>query len=283
MKKIFGIILLLCLGKGVDAQEVHPIYSHLCGKVEITLLQEMAKNDKPDVLVDITDEIINQYATNGTFPGAVNVFLVRIEETNILVDAGFGSKLFAHLDTLGVAAEEINVVLITHLHGDHIGGMLRKGKIAFPNAIVYISQREHDYWAQSDNKGARAFLEAYKKQIRLFDPNELNTQKPVEIIPGVRPFAAYGHTPGHTVYQFGDSTGQILVIGDVINIAPVQFPCPHIAAIYDIDKEEASRTKVNILRYAATNNIPIAGMHLSFPAMGTISEKDNGFEFKLIE
>lgn len=277
MKTLFVTLFTLI---NMYAQESPSIYTYKFGDSEISLLQELSKNDKPEILIDISPEIVEKYATSGTFSGAVNAFFVRINGQHILIDSGFGTKLFENLQLLDVDAENVHVILMTHLHGDHIGGMMKGGNISFPNAKVYISQREYDYWAGESNEKTLAFLDAYKSQIHLFEPNEFEDD-PVEIIFGVSAFAAYGHTPGHTVYQFTDSDEKILVIGDVINVAAVQFPHPEIAAIYDVDKKEASKTKVKVLKYASENNVPVAGMHLSFPGMGSVSEnEDGGFDFQ---
>jgi len=265
---------------GLYAQETASVYTYKFGSADISLLQEVSKNDKPDILVNAPAEVISKYAKDGTIPGAVNAFVVQMNGKNIVIDSGFGTKLFENLRSLGIEARNVDVVLLTHLHGDHIGGMTKDGKNSFPNAKVYISQREHDYWAKGTNEKTRDFLNMYKNQIVLFEPGEVNNSV-VEVIPGVKAFVSYGHTPGHTMYQFEDGGAKILVIGDVINVAAIQFPHPEIAAVYDVDKQEASKTKVKVLEYAAENNIPVAGMHIPFPGMGYTSKNGmDGFGFK---
>lgn len=280
MKILLTTLVSLFTLAGLYAQDAASVYTYTFGGAEISLLQEGARDSNPDVLVGASAEIINRYATNGALPGATNAFVARINGKTVLIDSGFGTKLFENLRSLGIEPEAVDIVLLTHLHGDHIGGMLKEGRIMFPKAEVYVSKPEYDYWANGTNAGAKAFLEAYKGQLRLFDPTGFDSA-PFRVAPGVDAFAAFGHTPGHTVYLLEDGEARVLVIGDVINVAAVQFPRPDIAAVYDVDPAEASRTKVKVLEYAAANRIPVAGMHLSFPGIGQVTGNgEGGFDFK---
>lgn len=286
MKPRFIIIALFVFSaiSSLFAQENSSVYTSKFGTMDINLLQEVSKIDKPNILIGTTPQILEACSTDGTFPGAVNAFLVRANGKNILIDSGFGTKLFDNLQSLGIAAADIDIVLLTHMHGDHIGGMMKDGNISFPNADVYLSQREHNYWLhETDNKGAHAVLTAYKDRLHLFQPDVLGGQLE-PIFPGVQAFEAYGHTPGHTVYLFKSEDKPFLIIGDVINVSAVQIPYPQIAAVYDTNAEEASATRRKVLEFAANNNIPIAGMHIPYTGMGyVLNNATNGFKFKTIE
>ncbi|MDR0844874.1 MAG: MBL fold metallo-hydrolase, partial [Tannerella sp.] len=130
----------------LKAQETNLI-SFMIGDSRVSLLSEGQQNGKSNILIGATPEILQKYTSDGSFPNATNAFLIKTPDDQIiLIDAGYGRKLFDLLKELEVTPEQVNVVLITHMHGDHIGGLLRDDKVAFPNADFYLPQPEYDYW-----------------------------------------------------------------------------------------------------------------------------------------
>ncbi|MDR2084992.1 MAG: MBL fold metallo-hydrolase [Bacteroidales bacterium] len=281
MRTFLITIINLLIINNLFSQENLNVYTYKFGDMQVSLLQEISKYDKPTVLIGLTDEILNECAPDDTIPGAVNAFFLQANGKNILIDSGYGTKLFDNLKFLGIGAEDIDIVLLTHLHGDHISGMMKNGRKSFPNADVYLSQREHDYWLkETEDERSHAMLSEYKDRLHTLHPNKLG-EKAKDFLPGIQAYEAYGHTPGHTVYLFTSSEKQFLIIGDVINVAAIQFPYPNIPAIYDKNAEEASATKVIVLDFASKHNIPIAGMHISYPGMGNVTKNNKGgFIFK---
>jgi glyoxylase-like metal-dependent hydrolase (beta-lactamase superfamily II) len=186
--------------------------------------------------------------------------------------------LFDNLKSIGLTAAQIDVVLLTHMHGDHIGGLLKDGKIAFPNAQIYIAKPERDYWAGTDNELALNVLKMYDKQIVLFEPNDLSNIK-TALFAGITPIAAFGHTPGHTAFLVESDSDKFLFWGDLTHAMAIQMPFPQVAVTYDIDPKEAVITRQEILKFVAQNHIRIAGMHIAAPAIGTVEAKGDGFEF----
>ncbi len=265
----------------VHSQNNPGTYTYKFGEAAISLLQESQQDGKPDILIGATPEILAECAPGGVYPSAVNIFLVHINGKNILIDSGFGSWLFDNLQSLGIEPEAIDIVLLTHLHGDHTGGMMRNGQPSFPKAQVYLSEVEYNYWLnETKDERAHAMLSAYKEQIRLFTPGEPG-ENSENILPGIQAIKAYGHTPGHTAYLFTSAGKPFLVWGDVINAAAVQIPYPGVSAIYDKDASQAVETRKKILRFAAKNNIPAAGMHIPATGMITLSEKSGQEGFTL--
>lgn len=228
-----------------------------------------------------------RYFEDGKAPSSINVFLIRLAGKNILVDAGFGtvapgtSALLPALNSLGLAPESIDVVVLTHMHMDHVGGLLMHKKKAFPNASVMVAKAELDYWLElaeksPDNPNAqlvKTVTEVYGA--RVLPPFAFDT----EILPGVTVLDASGHTPGHTVLRLEAEDKKLLIIGDLIHAAALQFPLPEECARYDIDPRAAAATRIKFLNMAAENAIPVAGMHIPFPGYGNVKKQEKGFAF----
>ncbi len=196
-------------------------------------------------------------------PASVSVFLLEKDGKHILFDAGNGvpdSRMPAALDALGVSPDEVDYVYITHLHGDHIGGMFNGEAAAFPNALVYMESAEHDAWVGMEGKNERVLqlLQAYEGRVNLFTAGD--------VLPcDIGTIAAYGHTPGHVLYR----CGKYLVVGDLMHGIALQMMNPDICASFDMDKPAAIASRKAILEYVAENQLIMAGMH--FPAPGFLN------------
>ena len=231
----------------------------------ITLIEDKpGGNVQPISLYpDVPDSLWNALGLKDGVPSSMSCFLLKTEGKVILLDAGLGapfSQLFPKLKELGVAPEELHLIYITHLHPDHIGGLLKDGQVAFPKAHVYVNRVEAEAWQamEGDNgKQAKGVLEAYKDRLHLFEAGDT-------LEGGVKTIAAYGHTPGHTVFQ----KDSILVIADLIHGAALQLEHPEYCPSYDMDADAARQSRLKILEYARANNLTMYGMHL--PAPGSI-------------
>jgi glyoxylase-like metal-dependent hydrolase (beta-lactamase superfamily II) len=277
---ISTISVCLALANVVSAQEDLSVYAHKTGSFELILLAESQGQGNEGILIGATPEMLREYAPDGTFPNAMNAFLVKTPDKNILIDAGLGRKLFDNLRALNVAPGQIDVILITHMHGDHTGGLLRDGKVMFPQAEIYLPQPEYDYWmSDAKFKQQQEIIAAYKNKLHLFKPNELNKES-VPLLPGFTAYAAYGHTPGHTAFLLESGNEKMFVWGDVTHAMALQMPYPQVAVTYDVNPDDAIAARKQVLEYVSAHKIPIAGMHIAFPAMGTISKgKAGGYLF----
>ena len=285
MKNLVALVLMSllisCVNRSVT-KETGNIFSSMVGDCEVILLSDGQGEGNVEILIGATAAMLEEYVPSGNFPMGFNAFLVKTPEKNILVDTGNGSKLFANLTAINVNPSEIDAILITHMHFDHIGGLLANGEAMFPNAELYIAQSEHDYWTSGEGEGfdlARTVVEAYKDKLSLFETASLGGEVK-ELIPSVIAISAPGHTPGHIMYMVSSNGNQMLIWGDLAHAMAIQMPYPQVAVTYDINPEQAIKDRKKVMEYVSENNIPVAGMHIPFPAMGKIESDGEGYLFE---
>lgn len=273
---VFGM-LFGAIAAGGFAAESDGIFSYRLGQFEIHMLVETERAGNTGVLIGADDALLKQYIPAAGFKSSTNTFLVKTPGRNIVVDTGFGQAIFEKIRKLGVTPEQVDAVLITHMHGDHIGGLAKDGKALFPAAKIYLAAKEKDFWTgNSVNRGAIAALAPYGARVETFEPGDL-TGRIAELLPGISPIAAYGHTPGHTAFLLESGGAKFLIWGDIMHVELVQFPAPDISVTYDSDPKTAAVSRRQILDYAAKNKIPIGGMHLVYPAAGTVEASGSGY------
>jgi len=287
---LFCVILCCAVLSGIPAQAAEPGAVLKVGQAAVHLLTEGPTERDKSFLLGADEALIKQYMPKGACPTATSAFLIRTPEARILVDAANGRTLFESLKNLDVSQEQIDAVLLTHMHLDHIGGLMREGKPAFPNAKICLAERERAYWtdtaimaklpqpAQERFKQAQDVLRAYGDRVVTFEPGELGDAIP-ELLPGIRAVAAYGHTPGHTMFLLGQDTDQLLFWGDLTHAMAIQMPVPEVALTFDVDPGAAVETRIKTLRYVAERKLPVAGAHVPIPGMGTVAAKEAGYVF----
>ena len=224
---------------------------------------------------------------------SVNAYLINTGSKLVLVDTGaaklFGPTLGNLADSLkaaGYQPEQVDEVFITHMHADHVGGLMNGDKLAFPNATVRADQHDADFWLSQANldkapadakgffQGAMASLNPYVTAGK-FKPFNGNT----ELVPGVKALATPGHTPGHSVYVV-ESQGQKLVLwGDLMHVAAVQFADPSVTIQFDTDSKSAARQRKRAYADAAKQGYLVGSAHLSFPGLGHLRTQGKGYEW----
>jgi len=281
MKKLSLILIIMAMtGLNACGQSNPNLYSTQVGDIKITLLSEGQGNGDTRILINASEDILQQYAPEGTFSIATNAFLLQDEKEGgyVLFDAGYGRELGKNMEALNVKPEDINVICLTHMHGDHIGGLIKDDQAVFPNAKLLVAQKEYDYWNSSENAGAKKVLEVYKDQLEIFEPIDLENIK-IGSAP-ILPIEAYGHTPGHTAFLIHSNGKNLMIWGDLAHAMAVQMPRPEIAVTYDVNPEEAIKSRMEILEFVTKNSISIAGMHIPYPGIGNVEKDGKGYKFR---
>jgi glyoxylase-like metal-dependent hydrolase (beta-lactamase superfamily II) len=224
---------------------------------------------------------------------SVNAYLINTGAKLVLIDTGTGNyfgptlgKLVANLKASGYQPEQVDEIYITHMHGDHIGGLMDGDKPAFPNATVRAAQAEADYWLSQEHMDAvsKDEKDSYAKAMASINPYVATGKFKafsgnIELVPGVRAIGAAGHTAGHTIYMV-ESNGQKLVLwGDLMHVAAVQFPDPSVVIKFDTDSKAAARERKKAYADAARNGYWVGSAHLSFPGIGHLRTNGSGYVF----
>lgn len=290
-------------GSPQQKTQVPGYYRMMLGAFEITALYDGYIDLDSKLLKNTSDKEVQRLLARMFLRGpktqtAVNAYLINTGSKLVLVDAGaakaWGPSLGFIVDNLKAAGydpAQVDTLLITHLHGDHVNGLVTTdGKPVFPNAEVWSAQADSDFWlnpevaakapadAQPFFKMAQAAAAPYRQagKWKTFKNDS-------EVLPGFRSVGLPGHTPGHAGYQI-ESNGQRLVIwGDIVHSHSVQFLRPEVAIEFDIDQKQAVATRKKIFASAAKSKVLIAGMHLPFPGIGHVRADAKGYAWVPVE
>jgi glyoxylase-like metal-dependent hydrolase (beta-lactamase superfamily II) len=222
-------------------------------------------------------------------------FLVNTGKQLILVDVGAGTwwgggsfgRLASSLRSAGYTPEEIDIVLVTHLHSDHVGGLTaRDGKRVFPNAEVYVAKAENDFWlspeiaANAPKDAQPFFMSAQSIAAPYIKAGKWHTfSGSKQIVDGMQLVPLAGHTPGHTGYEFSSKGQKILFWGDIVHAVRVQMQHPEVTAIFDIDPAAAAATRNQLLAKLAREDVVIAGPHMNFPGLGRLRKQGSEYSW----
>jgi len=196
-------------------------------------------------------------------------------------------NLSTQLVAAGLRPEQIDTVLVTHLHPDHIGGLTRHGEPAFPHAVVHVPREEATFWLDADNYAsvdpsvratfdqARQILAPYQARgrYRLFDP-DASWEK------SLTAQTLAGHTSGHTGYRLHTSEGDIVFCGDLFHVASVQLADPAVTVCYDSDPAQAKHSRTAFFRDACGAGDIVAAAHAPFPGLGCIDAGESGYAWR---
>ena len=219
----------------------------------------------------------------------VNAFAVNTGERLYLVDSGTAAGFapgFAHLPealaAAGLSPDAVDAVILTHLHVDHAGGLVRDGKAVYPNAQIVVADAEAAFWldeaiaakAPDDVKpffdDRQASLAPYGERVTRL------SQGTAEAAPGFEVTPLPGHTPGHTGYVIGQGTDRLWLWGDIVHAAALQFPRPEATIAFDTDRAAAAASRGLAFDRAANERLLVAGVHLPFPGLGYVTRGADG-------
>lgn len=267
------------------------VHRFTLGKLEVTCLQD-GTFQLPITLLKGIDPKDAMAMLDGKdkAPTPVMAYLVKTPHKLVLVDTGAGKEsgdvaghLPERLKAAGVDPAQINLILITHFHMDHVGGLLNPdGTRAFPNAVVRLAQAENDFWTGDPSKMPEMFRSRIPKikatiapylaagAYKPFAPGE-NLGEGIGVLP------IPGHTPGHSAYTFTSEGKELWCVGDLLHFGAIQFQLPAVAVGFDTDSPQAIASRQELFRKAAKAHACIAGAHLAFPGVFQLQAKGDGY------
>jgi len=292
---------LICIGAANAAAplartQAPGFYRMMLGDFEVTALSDgTIQLVVTDLLTGTTPDKVRKALARAALKDpvetSVNAFLINTGSKLVLVDAGSGvlfgptvGNLINNLKAAGYQPEQVDEIYITHMHGDHVGGLMSGDAVAFPNATVRADKSDADYWLSKANldaapQDAKEFFQGAQNSLNpyiaagKFKPFE----GPTELVPGLRAMASHGHTPGHTTYVV-ESKGQKLVLwGDLMHVAAVQFAEPSVTIKFDTDSKSAATERKKAYADAVRQGYWVGAAHLAFPGLGHVRSEGSGY------
>lgn len=269
------------------------VYRFMLGEAEVIVLSDgtapsdvhrMLKGPSPDEM----DAALARNMMSNPVEGSNNVFVIRMGGRTILVDAGAGTmfgpdtfnRLPEALQIAGIKPEQVNDVLITHLHPDHFGGLIVNGQRAFPNAIVHASKPDMGL-LDPKISGAPPLSQQVKAAIQPYlDAKRIVTfETDGEILPGITAELHPGHSPGATIYKVRSGGQELAIVGDLIHVAAIDLELPNVNFIFDWNPEMTRHDDEETLQRLASERTLVAAAHISFPGIGYFQENGKAFRW----
>lgn len=275
------------------------VYRYAVGDFEVTALTDGLARRPLDAsfVKNAPFEAVQQaladafLAEDGKLPISFTTLVVNTGSRLILIDAGTGGlmaptagQLMENFTAAGLDPRAVDTVLISHFHGDHIGGVrLKDGGLAFPNAEIVVPEAEWAFW-MDDGQMSRApegLQPNFKLVRRAFEPMEKEIRRfsgEAEIVHGLTAIPAPGHTPGHTAFRLSSGNQQLIVWSDTTNHPALFVRNPGWHAAFDMDADLAEQTRRRLLDMVAADRLLVAGYHFPFPAVGHIARRGADYE-----
>ena len=277
-------------------------YRLMVGDVEVTALSDgTSPFPLADLYLNITPEqartaLANAFRDTPTHL-SVNAYLLNFGDRLVLLDAGTGDlmgsdlgKLTSNLIASGYHPDQVDDVVITHIHSDHVGGLVLNGQKVFTNAMVHVPKLDEEYWLSAENRenapdDAKPFFDqaiaSTKPYIDSGQLSSYDTNAPA--IPGLinsthRP----GHTPGHSALWFESNGNKFVYWGDITHGDVVQFDQPGVAIAFDVDPDQAIISREAAFADAVSEKYLVAGCHIAFPGIGHVVEDSTMFDWLAI-
>ena len=278
----------------VPDRQVPGVHHRRVGDAVVTAVSDGHLDGSMAVLQNIAPEEAARMLRDAFRPvprrTAVNTFLIHAGGRVALVDTGCGDamaatagRLQSNLAASGVRPEEVDAVLLTHMHPDHSNGLAdAKGRALFPRAELVMHEAEWSHWhddaamARADETArernfhaARDQAAPYRDRLRLF--------KGGEVFPGVTAMPFPGHTPGHSGYMVASGSDSLLIWGDIVHVPEIQVPRPEVTMAFDVDPAQAEATRRRVFDMVWTDKQALTGMHLHFPGHARLLRRDGGY------
>lgn len=245
-----------------------------------TLLAGMATREEPQGIfgLNVDGDTFDAASAEAKIPTDKAQFfftptLVNTGNELILFDTGLNADgITAAVSAAGYTSDQVTHVILTHMHGDHIGGLMRDGQPTFANAAYVTGQAEYDHWAASENERFDGLVKPLAEKMSFVGDN-------ASIASGVTSMAAHGHTPGHMGYMLESDGQQLMLIADLANHYVWSLAYPDWEVRFDMDKEAAAASRREVLGMLAADSVPFVGYHMPFPAVGYVETRGDGFHY----
>ncbi|KQT44540.1 MBL fold metallo-hydrolase [Aureimonas sp. Leaf454] len=223
------------------------------------------------------------------FVNGFNPALVEIGDMLVLFDTGMGAmgranglgKLVERMGAAGYAPGDVDLVVLTHMHGDHIGGLMEEGQPTFPNARYMAGQVEYDFWTSAEAKAGPRAENAKLVEARVVPLKDKITflKEGAEVVPGITAHEAFGHSPGHMIFKLVSGGQTLWLTADTANHFVASLQRPDWEVRFDMDKAEAVATRKRVFGAIAESRAPFLGYHMPFPGIGYVESSGEGFRF----
>jgi glyoxylase-like metal-dependent hydrolase (beta-lactamase superfamily II) len=284
--------------QGAGSRQAPGFYRYKVGDIEVTAINDgfaqrplegFVRNAE---LSQVQQAMQEAFLPGNALPITFNTLVLNNGGRLTLIDTGNGDmgaptsgRWMANFRAAGFDPAQVNTVVISHFHGDHINGLrLKDGTAVFPNAEVMVPAAEWTFWMDDArmNQAPEGMKGAFQGARRVFGPIANNVKRyemDKEVVPGLTAVAAPGHTPGHTVYMLSSGNGKLMIMSDTTNHPALFVRNPDWAAVFDMDPDQARATRRRLLDMAASERAQVAFYHAPFPGTGHIAKDGNGFRF----
>lgn len=271
-------------------------YRTTLGYFEITALSDgTVQLPMEKLLTNTTPGKVNKafekYHISTPVDTSVNGYLINTGNKLVLIDAGAGKlfgptlgKLVTSLKASGYTPDQIDEIYITHMHADHVGGLTDENGVVFPNAVVRADVHDADFWLSEENlnkaaDGDKGFFQG--AMISLLPYIKAGKFKPfngdTNLMPGIKAVSSYGHTPGHTIYEIESAGQKLMLWGDLMHVAAVQFDNPAVTIQFDSDSKNAAIQRKKAYADAAKQGYMVGAAHISFPGLGYVRPEGKAY------
>ncbi len=280
------------------SQQAPGFYRYKVGDIEVTAihdgfarrpLENFVRNAE---LAAVKQALQERFLPQDALPIPYTSLVLNTGGRIVLIDTGNGDSgpptsgtWMTNFRAAGFDPARVNTVVISHFHGDHINGLRRKdGTAVFPNAEVMVPTPEWAFWMDDAkmNQAPDAMKPAFQNVRRVFGPIARDVKQfeaGKEVVPGLTPVAAHGHTPGHTTFVLSSGNGRLMVMSDTTNHPALFVRHPDWSAVFDQDADQARATRHKLLDMAANELVQVSFYHAPFPATGHIGRDGKTYEF----
>lgn len=277
----------------LPTEQIPGIYHRRIGDVMVTAVSDGYLDAPYDAMLEIAPSEVDAIMTEAFRPSppriSVNCFLIQSGGRTGIVDTGSGDsmgptlgKLPAMLALMGVAPEDVDTVMLTHMHPDHSNGLTANdGSRLFPNAELVVAEAEVNHWhddaamARANERQRVRYFEWGRHQVAPYLADRLNAVG--EVMPQVSAVPLAGHTPGHTGYMVASGEEAMLIWGDIVHVPDIQARRPDVAMVFDSDPEKAVSSRRQTFDMAASDRLLIGGMHAHFPGFGYVARRGDSY------